>query len=61
MRLIDEILDRQNMILAVKAVKSNKGAAGVDNVTVDELDEYFRKNWNQSKVKFSLRNTSRSR
>ena len=42
--MIDEILDRQNMILAVKAVKSNKGAAGVDNVTVDELDEYFRKN-----------------
>ena len=49
MRLIDEILDRQNMILAVKAVKSNKGAAGVDNVTVDELDEYFRKNWNRIK------------
>ena len=48
-RLIDEILDRQNMILAVKAVKSNKGAAGVDNVTVDELDEYFRKNWNRIK------------
>ena len=37
------------MILAVKAVKSNKGAAGVDNVTVDELDEYFRKNWNRIK------------
>ena len=49
MRLIDEILDRQNMILAVRAVKSNKGAAGVDNVTVDELDEYFRKNWNRIK------------
>ena len=37
------------MILAVRAVKSNKGAAGVDNVTVDELDEYFRKNWNRIK------------
>ena len=49
MRLIDEILDRQNMILAVKAVKSNKGAAGVDNVTVDELDEYFKENWNRIK------------
>ena len=49
MRLIDEILDRQNMILAVKAVKSNKGAAGVDNITVDELDEYFKENWNRIK------------
>ena len=49
MRLIDEILNRQNMILAVKAVKSNKGAAGVNNVTVDELDEYFIKNWNRIK------------
>ena len=37
------------MILAVKAVKSNKGAAGVDNITVDELDEYFKENWNRIK------------
>ena len=49
MRLIDEILDRQNMIMAVKAVKNNKGAAGVDNVTVDELDEYFKENWKRQK------------
>lgn len=49
MRLIDEILNRQNIISAVKAVKSNKGAAGVDNVTVDELDAYFIKNWNRIK------------
>jgi len=48
-RLIDEILNRQNMISAVKAVKSNKSVAGVDNVTEEELDEYFRKNWNQIK------------
>ena len=49
MKLIEEILNRQNMISAVKAVKSNKGVAGVDNVTVEELDEYFRKNWNRIK------------
>lgn len=48
-RLIDEILDKENMIPALKAVKQNKGAAGVDNVTVDELETYFRKNWGRIK------------
>ena len=48
-RLIDEILDKENMIPALKTVKQNKGAAGVDNVTVDELETYFRKNWGRIK------------
>ncbi len=45
MRLIDEILSRRNMLEALKAVKQNKGAAGIDKIPVGELDEYFRKNW----------------
>ncbi len=45
MRLIDEILSRSNMLEALKAVKQNKGAAGIDKIPVGELDEYFRKNW----------------
>ena len=49
MGLIDEILSRGNMLEALKAVKQNKGAAGIDKITVGELDEYFKKNWQEIK------------
>lgn len=39
--LIEWILQDKNMDEAIKAVKRNKGAAGVDGMTVDELDAYF--------------------
>ena len=32
--LLDEILDRDNLNLAYKKVKSNKGAPGIDGMTV---------------------------
>ena len=41
MELIEWILQDRNIDEAVKAVKRNKGAAGIDEMTVDELDEYF--------------------
>lgn len=43
MRLIDEIIDEENMAKAIKKVKSNKGAPGIDYMSVDELEEYFQK------------------
>lgn len=39
--LIDRILSEENLKKAIKAVKQNKGAPGIDNMTVDELDAYF--------------------
>ena len=39
--LIEWILQDKNIDAAVKAVRRNKGAAGVDKMTVDELDAYF--------------------
>ena len=39
--LIDRILKEENIRAAIKAVKQNKGAAGVDKMPVDELDAYF--------------------
>ena len=50
MELMEKILSRENMLSALKAVKRNKGAAGIDKVTVDELDEYFRRNWTEMKT-----------
>ena len=43
-RLLEKILDRNNMNLAYKKVKSNKGAGGIDEMRVDELLPYLREN-----------------
>ncbi len=39
--LIDRILREENIKAAIHAVKSNRGAAGIDRMTVDALEEYF--------------------
>lgn len=41
MRLIEEILSNKNLDEAIKQVKSNKGAPGIDKMTVYEIDGYF--------------------
>lgn len=41
MRLIEEILSEENLKEAIKRVKSNKGVAGVDKMTVDQIEVYF--------------------
>ena len=41
MELIDRILDDENIKAAIHAVKSNKGAAGIDKMTVDALEAYM--------------------
>lgn len=43
--LLETILSRDNMNLAYKKVCANKGAGGVDEVTVEELGEYIKENW----------------
>ncbi len=41
MELIEKILSEENISEAIKRVKSNKGAPGIDKMTVNEIDEYF--------------------
>lgn len=41
MKLIEEILSEDNLNEAIKRVKANKGVAGVDKMTVDQIDTYF--------------------
>lgn len=43
MSLIGRIVSDENIREAIRKVKSNKGAPGVDGMTVDELDTYFDK------------------
>ena len=43
MELIEWILDERNLKAAIRNVRRNKGAVGIDKMTVEELDEYFQK------------------
>ncbi|CCI87496.1 group II intron reverse transcriptase/maturase [Lactobacillus gigeriorum] len=52
MELIEQILSQGNLKEAIHRVKINKGAPGVDNKTVDELDGYFKKH--QAEIKDSI-------
>ena len=42
--IITKILDRNNLNLAFKNVEQNKGAYGVDKLSIDETREYIREN-----------------
>lgn len=47
--LLEKILSKDNMNLAYKRVKANKGASGIDGRTVDELLQYLKENGEQIK------------
>ena len=49
MELIEWILKDENLRAAVKAVKGNKGAAGIDKMTVDALEAYMAVHWGEIK------------
>jgi len=45
-RLMETILERNNMKRAVKRVIKNKGAPGVDGMTVRKVKKYLHRHWN---------------
>ena len=53
--LLERILSKDNMNNAYKRVCSNKGAGGVDGVSVEDLGDYIKENWD------SIRNQIRNR
>ena len=44
MELIEVITSKENLNMAFKKVRANKGAGGVDGMKVEELDSYIREN-----------------
>ncbi|WP_434718058.1 group II intron reverse transcriptase/maturase [Paraburkholderia sp. A1BS-2L] len=44
-RLMEEICERENLKQALRRVKANKGAPGVDGMTVQALPAYLREHW----------------
>ena len=54
-KLLEEILSKDNIDLAIKRVKSNKGAPGVDSMTTNEVDNYFLENGEEIFNKIRIR------
>lgn len=49
--LMEKVVSKENMTKAYKQVKSNKGSAGIDNVTVEEVLEDLFEKWDTIKTK----------
>lgn len=49
--LMEQMLDSENLRIAWKAVKSNKGAAGIDHIEVEDFMEHIRPHWSNLKLK----------
>ena len=41
--MMEEICEWENLKEALRQVKANKGSAGIDGMTVDELPDYLRR------------------
>jgi len=44
-QLMEEVCERENCKQALKRVKANKGSAGMDGMTVQQLPEYLKQHW----------------
>jgi len=44
-QLMEVICERDNLRAALKRVKQNQGAAGIDGMSVDDLGAYLKENW----------------
>jgi RNA-directed DNA polymerase len=44
-RLMEEIVGRANMMAAYQRVMANKGAAGIDRMSVEQLQPYLKEHW----------------
>ncbi|WP_374103962.1 reverse transcriptase domain-containing protein [Bacillus sp. ISL-18] len=55
MKLLEQILSNRNMNEAYLRVYKNKGASGVDGVTVEELKQYLRENKDELRQRIRTR------
>ncbi|WP_134687564.1 group II intron reverse transcriptase/maturase [Brevibacillus migulae] len=45
MDLLEKVLSRENLRMALQRVEANKGAAGIDGVSTEQLRDYLREHW----------------
>ena len=53
--MLEKILSNENIQTAYKRVYANKGAGGVDGITVNELEEYMEEHWSSIKAQIRER------
>jgi RNA-directed DNA polymerase len=51
----ERIFSGRNLVKAMERVQSNKGAPGVDGMTVEELPDHLREHWRSIRAKLDLR------
>ena len=44
-RIMEDVGERENLKKALRQVKGNKGSAGIDGMSVDELGAYLKRHW----------------
>lgn len=54
-QLMNQILSRENMKMAHKKVKANKGAGGIDGISIEDVNKYLKENWIDIKTKILKR------
>ncbi len=54
-KLLDEILSKENMTRAYKSVCANKGSAGIDGISTEEILLYVKENWDNIKSQIQTR------
>src|SRR3990170_2892205 len=42
---VEHVVERDNILSAWKQVRANKGAPGIDNISIEEFPEYAHENW----------------
>jgi RNA-directed DNA polymerase len=58
---MEEVVERANLKAALKRVKQNKGGPGIDAMTVGELPDYLKREWERIRGSFSRGRTDRGR
>jgi RNA-directed DNA polymerase len=58
---MEAVAERENLKKALAQVKRNKGAPGIDGMTVENLGTYLKEHWLTIRSRYSKVPTSRSR
>lgn len=58
---MEAVIERENLKKALAQVKRNKGAAGIDGMSVDDLPAYLKEHWPTIRAQCLIAPTSRNR
>lgn len=51
---IEQVVERKNMLTALKRVQQNKGASGIDGMTVEQLPDFLKSEWPRIRAELLL-------